>query len=324
MKRILIGVLIVCLAVLTGCIKQETTFKVNPDGSGTIEETIGIKEELIEMFGALNPTEHQGNQLPAEAFEKTIEGQAKNKAKEFGEGVEFKELKKEEKDNMVYYTAAYSFEDIAKIKIAMLGTGPINAVINIPGMIEKPPGGRNNGGKDKAAPPEMTLFSFEFKRQEDDSTRLTIKNSLEKTLKDMGKQRKEAPFPPGPPPERKEGEIEETEPGHPMPPFPPPDKGRKEMTVQMEMMKLMLKDTSFSVVLVCGETISGTDATYVEGNKITLLNIDFNKIRENEAKLKEFVKITGTPPEDPIKALESLKEFGIKMELKETVTVEFK
>ena len=43
-------VLIISIVFFSGCLQVNTNIKVNPDGSGTIEETVMMSNEVIKMF----------------------------------------------------------------------------------------------------------------------------------------------------------------------------------------------------------------------------------------------------------------------------------
>ncbi|OYV06308.1 MAG: hypothetical protein CFE26_07005 [Verrucomicrobiales bacterium VVV1] len=91
---------------------------------------------------------------------------------------------------------------------------------------------------------------------------------------------------------------------------------------QMEMMKKMMGDMRFSVKLVADGGISETNATYSEGGTITLMDMDFGKIVNNEA---AFKKLQTLDQEDPEAFRTAFKDVeGLKMETKKEVSVTLK
>lgn len=85
------------------------------------------------------------------------------------------------------------------------------------------------------------------------------------------------------------------------------------------MMKQMLGDMKVSFQLVVEPGIAETDATYRDGNTITLMQMDMGKLLEKPDTLK---KLQAAPKGDPAAAMELFKGIdGMKMETKKTVTV---
>ena len=116
MKK-LFASLAIFFVVLTiaGCIDVKTKIKVNKDGSGTIEETMFMSSEMVEMmkqfmsgFGA--------DSTNTQEFNLYNEEELKNKASDYGEGVQFLSGKKLEDDGREGYAAIYSFADLNKLK----------------------------------------------------------------------------------------------------------------------------------------------------------------------------------------------------------------
>lgn len=84
-------------------------------------------------------------------------------------------------------------------------------------------------------------------------------------------------------------------------------------------MKQMLGDMKISLQLVIEPGIAETDATYREGNTITLMQMDMGKLLEKPDTLK---KLQSAPKGDPAAAIELFKGIdGMKMETKPSVTV---
>ena len=88
----------------------------------------------------------------------------------------------------------------------------------------------------------------------------------------------------------------------------------------LEMMKQMFKGLRVEIITqVVGQLVK-TNSPHVEGNKVTLLAIDFEKILENEAVLKQI-----QDPQSIEEAKALLKKIpGIKVNLEKEVTIEFR
>ncbi len=104
---------------------------------------------------------------------------------------------------------------------------------------------------------------------------------------------------------------------------PDPAAGDDAQAEQMEaMMKPMLADMKVSLKLVIEPGIAETNATNVDGNTITLMEMDMSKVLKNP---DAFKKLKGVDQSDQAKAMEALKGFdGVKMEPKKEVTVKVK
>jgi hypothetical protein len=90
----------------------------------------------------------------------------------------------------------------------------------------------------------------------------------------------------------------------------------------MAMMKQMFADMKMSVKLVVDGGIEETNATHREGDTITLMEMDMNKLME---KPENFKKLGEVDQNDPASAMEALKGIdGVKVEVKPEVTVKLK
>lgn len=91
---------------------------------------------------------------------------------------------------------------------------------------------------------------------------------------------------------------------------------------QLEMAKGMFKDMRMSFKLEVADGIAETNATHVEGNNVTLMDIEFAKLVEDPAKLKKMMELND---EGPAAAAALFKDTpGVKVETKEEFTVKVK
>jgi hypothetical protein len=86
----------------------------------------------------------------------------------------------------------------------------------------------------------------------------------------------------------------------------------------------MFKDLEITVAVECGSEIVETNATHVEGNRVTLVHFAFGKLLENQDKLKELAKL-GPAARD----LETIKPLlkgieGMQFELEPKVVAKFR
>ena len=86
-------------------------------------------------------------------------------------------------------------------------------------------------------------------------------------------------------------------------------------------MKEMFKDMKVNIALEVEGDIIRTNATHREGSKITLMEVDFGKLMENEEALK---KVNQLEPRNAAEARKLLKDIpGIKVEFNPELRVEF-
>lgn len=104
---------------------------------------------------------------------------------------------------------------------------------------------------------------------------------------------------------------------------PEADKAAEEMGAEeMAMMKQMFADMKISIKLVAESGIAETNATHRDGDTITLMEMDMNKLMENP---DNFKKMSAIDDENPAAAMEALKGIdGVKAEVKPEVTVKLK
>lgn len=94
-----------------------------------------------------------------------------------------------------------------------------------------------------------------------------------------------------------------------------------DTTGMAQQMQMMFKNMKVSVSLEINGKIVETDAAFVDGNKITLFEMDFEKLLSDPEKLEQLEK---TKPDNFEQALELMKDIpGFKIEFKEVVNVIF-
>lgn len=83
----------------------------------------------------------------------------------------------------------------------------------------------------------------------------------------------------------------------------------------------MMKDFRFSLSVNVNGKIESTNATYVNGSKITLFDVEFDKLLENKDKVDELNNIQNYNTEEMKKILKGMP--GVKIELKNPVILKF-
>jgi hypothetical protein len=95
----------------------------------------------------------------------------------------------------------------------------------------------------------------------------------------------------------------------------PKDSNPEQMQQAMAMMKVMMAGMFVDVSLDVDGRIVKTDAPYVQGSRVTLMQVDFDKLLADEASLMKLQKATD------IKALAGVP--GLKVLTTPNVSVEF-
>jgi hypothetical protein len=88
------------------------------------------------------------------------------------------------------------------------------------------------------------------------------------------------------------------------------------------MMKQMFTDMKMSLKVVIDSGIIDSNATHKDGNTITLMEMDMNKLLENPETLKKLGKVDQNDPSAAMDALKNLN--GVKMETQKEVTITVK
>ena len=305
MRKLMNGLLMGCLVILllTGCFKVKMVVKVNSDGSGTMESTMGMAKETLDMMAAMGGAE--GAEQPDLTAQMTE--QARAGAAQMGEGVKFVELKQSTEGEMTYFTSIYSFENINKVKTSMSGANKMGA----------------GGGNEET-------FSFKFRKLDDGTSELVVANPFAKKMaegmdkaageegglveecacKEEGACEEEGVCEKGGAEEGAEG-----------------DGGMDEAANEMAMQ--MFKDMAVSFELVCGNEIVSSNATKAVANRVTLMEMDFGKLMENKEKFEAFGKQFGGMQSDQAKMMQTMKTIfgqidGFTIELEENLKVVFK
>ncbi|MEI6656475.1 MAG: hypothetical protein WCP45_17065 [Verrucomicrobiota bacterium] len=268
MNRILLPCLSVLAALaLPSCLQQNTTLRLNKDGSGTLVEETTFGAQMVAMFEQFAGIGGDKGNDPIK--ELASPDKAKARAATLGDGVTVEKVETIEVNGNKGARATYHFADINQLKLSVSG--------GLQEAMPKPPGTEAKQPKEKP-----TTFKYA-------AGRLTV------TF-----------------PERKPAADKAA-------PAEAPDMGGEQME---PMMKQMLGDMKMSLKLVIEPGIVQTDATHVDGNTVTLMDMDMGKVMETPGAIK---KLQSVDQKDPQKAMESLKDFkGIKVETQQEITIKVK
>ncbi|HSR18654.1 MAG TPA: hypothetical protein VLM39_11245 [Ignavibacteriaceae bacterium] len=116
MKNYFIFSITVLLLVFTGCIEVKTLITVNKDGSGTIEETMVMSEQVVEMMKGFSAA-FTSDSTQQQDFNIFDENNLKERAGSLGKGVTYVSGEKIEEGNKKGFRALYAFKNLDDISL---------------------------------------------------------------------------------------------------------------------------------------------------------------------------------------------------------------
>jgi hypothetical protein len=273
MKAVKIFIAAALLISLTGCIQISTLISVNKDGSGTVEETVLLSREIIEMISELEKAFAEDT-TDLKPFEFYNEEELRTQKNQFGEEVQYISSRKISQDNREGYLVMYEFQDLNKLRI---NQNP-NSRVKLESFEDEP-----------EVQEEFITFSYIAGKPKE--------IRIQMPAEEMIGEAKE---------EEWDTSTEETE---------------ADTSMMNEQLARVFKDLRVSLVVEVAGTINRTNADYVEGSRITLLDIEFGKMIENPEVLGQF---RDTDPQNFEQVKTLLKGMpGIKVDLNKLITVQF-
>ncbi|GMR25324.1 MAG: hypothetical protein BMS9Abin39_0613 [Ignavibacteria bacterium] len=267
MKALKISFLVLLPVILfSGCLKVDTKIKINKDGSGTIEEQVLMSDAVVSMMSEFMSSFQDSANTP-EVFKLFKEDELKDKAAEYGDGVEYVSGEEVKTNGWQGYKAIYSFDDLNKIKM------------------ETDPNRKVEMGINESAE-KNEYFNFKF-----------IPGDVSELIIDRPELETDS----------EEEAYQETE--------------TDEDGLDDNFIKMM-DGMSIVISLVFNGNIVESNATFVDGSKVTLLDIDFSELLKNKKSLELLKK---HPPNNLDEMKEIVKNVpGIKLELQKPVSIKFK
>ncbi|MDY0083647.1 MAG: hypothetical protein RBR74_10740 [Ignavibacteriaceae bacterium] len=269
-KFVLAGFIIVTL--FSGCLQVDTKVNLNQDGSGTIEETVVMKTEFINMmkeFAAIFDS------AKIDEFNVFNEDRLKSRVGDFGEGVKYVSGENYSIPGYEGFKALYTFTDINKIRIN-------------PSPEDKVPFGEDSEESDETSV-NNDFFLFKFSK----GNPATLVVEFPKSENENNSSSEDT------------SEYEDST-------FS--DQNLEKLTDMFDGLKI-------STVLNFNSSIKETDASFIDGNTITLLRVDFSEIIKNKEVMKNLEKKKPETMEEFKAAIGDLE--GIKIEFKDKITTKF-
>jgi predicted RNA-binding protein Jag len=261
------------IATFPGCIEISTLISIQTDGSGTVEETVLLSREIIEMITELEKA-FATDTTEYKPFDFYDENELKVQASQFGEEVRYISSKKISRENKEGYLVMYEFRDLNKVRI---NQNP-NSRVRLESFDDE-----------TEVQEEFITFSYISGQPSE----IRIQMPAEDMIGDSNDNDIEDSF---------RQDIEQD-------------------TAQInEQLSRIFQDLKIAMEVEVEGNISRTNADYIEGSRITLLDIDFGKLVDNPDKLKEFREADPQNFEQVKTIIKSIP--GIKVDLNKLIIVQ--
>ncbi|MCB2206439.1 hypothetical protein KQI65_16970 [bacterium] len=301
MKRTIpILAFIVTILFTTGCIETHTLIQLKKDGSGTMKETVKMNKAVAGMLQGMgesmkNAFEDQGaddgeDMEPAESPEPPepmfSEEEVREKMENMGPGVELLAYEDIDEGGSIGYTATYSFPDINELRVS-----------------EDPESSMPASDEDEIAEMEMSeeqgkddFLQFHLAPGSPAELEIIIPEKEEKETIDV---------------EVADGEDADGGEG---------EDGGQDMMENIDM-KQFFRGMRIYIGIEFEGSIQETNAHFVDGNIITLMDVDLDKVIAQEGAFEELQKSNSMNPADARDLLSTIP--GVRVETENTVNVTF-
>ncbi|RII25838.1 MAG: hypothetical protein CXR31_12590 [Geobacter sp.] len=259
------------LFLLAGCFQVTTVVRVNPDGSGTVEENMLLSKKLVAQIEGIMGS-FGGNGEKPKPFELFEPAKLKERASSMGQGVSYLSGKKVETSDYTGYTATYAFININTLKLS-----------------------QQNGDPTGNSEPKDLPFTFSFSKGS--PATLTI-------VQPQTKASEKTPSAP----EQEPSFHADTKPQM-------SDENAKKFMELFMGIKLVL-------AVEMNGTIVSTNATHVDGNRLTIVDLDLAKLGNAGPELEKLSLLENSSFEEARELLKGIP--GIRFDMNEKLTVVFK
>ena len=279
--------IVIAAASLTGCITFLTQINVRGDGSGTMVQTITMNPEQMKesMEGVAKQMGANTTESKEDTKNKPATGPAEGPLKE-----------SEFKDKAVDLGTGVTFVSAEKIDTKTASGVRVTYAfkdINLLAVNPKPAAAMGTEGSGASS---QDALKFRFKRMQNGNAVLTIVM----------------------PPPKPEAPKEQT-----ATPQPAASPGEPDQDMSMMIMQ-MFKGLHMGMAVNVEGKVVKTNSPYVEGSKVTLMDIDFDPLLSDEKGFKALSKKLETATGDDRKTMEALKGIkGLKITTAPEVSIEF-
>jgi outer membrane murein-binding lipoprotein Lpp len=284
-KIIVFFLIVLAVASLSGCITFLTELRVRGDGSGTMVQTITMNPEQMKKTVEAIAKQMGGTMTESKDDAKKESPKAADKGP-FKED----ELKGKAADLGQGVTFVSAEQIDTKTAAGVRVTYAFKDINKL--SINPKPGAAM--GMDAAGASSKEAVQFRFKRMPNGNAVLTIRFAQTK-------------------PETKEPVAS-----------PPPPSSPEETAQQQEMIRQMFKGLHMGMAIDVEGKIVKTNSPYVEGSKVTLMDIDFDPLFSDEKGFKTLSEKLEKTMGDDKKTMEALKGVkGLKIVTDPEVSIEF-
>jgi hypothetical protein len=283
--------------LFAGCFQSEVVISVKPDGSGTVTETMLMSKAMVEQmkmmsegFGKLTAAAGEAaNQADPAAKTAKPEGAAARNGFDLLDEKKLKEAAAKMGTGVTFVSAKKHSTDKGEGYIATYAFTDINQLrIDQEPSDSMPDAGPGMQVKKEGKSEPLT---FQFKKGK--TAELIVKNPADlKPAADQPKTDK---------------------------PAAADAPGGEEMALMM--MQQMFKDMKVTIAIEVVGKVVKTNAEHVSGNRATLMEMDFNKLLTNPAKLKELGKANPNTLAETKALLKGVE--GVKVESQPSVSIQF-
>jgi hypothetical protein len=306
MKKLLVfGFIVIFLPFLTGCIQVDTLIKVKPDGSGVIEETFLMNKTFVQQIKVMmeQMAQQMEQQMEQQTDKQVSEGMQEGKRKQAKEAQKKPESFDIFNEKELKERAGELGEDVTYVSGSKITTDEYEGYKAIYAFkdIQKIRINQNPGEKVPSGPQQGETGA---QTQKEHITFIHTKGKPSVLLIKLPEQK----------PEEKPETVPEDQPASPT--------DDKQAEAAMEQMKGLFEGMKIAVTVEVEGNIIETNATYREGSKVTLMELDFGKLIQMPEAFKKF---SLAQPE----TLEETKQFmkdipGIKVEFNREINITFK
>ncbi|MEW5976865.1 MAG: hypothetical protein AB1898_13760 [Acidobacteriota bacterium] len=276
-------VLLVASLSLNGCISFDTVVKVNPDGSGQVVQTTLMSKVMVQQLSTM---------LQAMTEQLSADSSGSKAPPEFFGEEEARRRAAQMGEGVTYLSSRKVQTDRFEGIEAVYAFQDINRL-----QIDSRPSSPLGEGSDIKFGPSIRKSSTAFKLSQLDNgnSLLTVR------LQGANDNVPHAPTQSSPPNSAK-----------------PETQASPE---QVEQFKKLIEGLRLSLAVEVLGTLVKTNSTYVEGSRVTLMEMEFAELLSNEPKLKEMASFKTQSLEDAKRLLAGLK--GFKVSLDPEIRIEF-
>lgn len=267
---------------LTACLDVDTRILVTSDGSGTLTERIALKGPMAQMM----------QQMEGEKGGFADREKVEQHAKELGEGVRVVSVKELPESEGVGAIAVFAFDDVTRLKVRQ---NPVEGRDGMSSGASSGPGAEPAQMKFRFQPGRPAVLTVLLSHSVKDS-----KSGKGGTDKGRGKGRAGTP------------DAQADSKGH--------SKSDPMADKMLAGLKEMLKGMRMAVSVEVDGNIVETNATYRDGNRLTLLELEVDKLLEADPE-SAVVLSPGADVEAMKKAISKVP--GVKVELESEVRIVF-